>query len=196
MRKKTFNRGIAILAVTMLAGTFGSAAWAGSGQIQQNCKACHDADNDTLWGMLKAGSQGDSSFAMQIGDTTWQLKYDKNSKMNKMRSIMQLRDDEAVMAHIKPTGKNQAYVTEFSYKPNLSFMEPDMVIELDDLANLLKQDPKEANYVLFDVRGYGDFIDGHLPGAVSLPYYRMNAFIDRLPKDKSTHIITYCNSYG
>ena len=196
MQRKTVGKTMALLAVTMLTGTVGGAAWAASGQIQKNCAACHEAKDNTLWGLLQAGSQRDDSFAIRIDGTTWQLKYDKNSKLNKMKSVVQLRDDEAIMVKVQPTGTNQGYVEEFSYKPNLSFMEPEMVIELDDLANLLKKDPKEANYVVFDVRGYGDYIDGHLPGAVSLPYYRMNAFVDRLPKDKNTHIITYCNSYG
>ena len=196
MRRKVIRRGLALVAAAILAGPAAGSVWAAPGQIQQNCKQCHQAEENTLWGMIKPGTQGDSSFAMKIDGATWQLRYDKNSRLKKMRSVVQLRDDEAVMARIRPTGDHQGYVEEFRYKPNLSFMRPEMVIEVDDLANLLKRDPKKANYVVFDVRGYGDYIDGHLPGAVSLPYYRMNAFIDRLPKDKETHIITYCNSYG
>lgn len=195
MRKKTISKAAAILGAAVMAATAAS-AWAAPGHIQQNCTQCHQAEANTLWGLIKPGSQQATSFAMTIDGETWQLSYDKNSKLNKMRSVLQLRDDEAVMARIKPTGDHQGYVEEFSYKPNLSFMKPEMVIEVDDLANLMKQDPRKANYVVFDVRGYGDYIDGHLPGAVSLPYYRMNAFMDRLPKDKNTHIITYCNSYG
>ncbi len=196
MPEKAIKGGVALVAAAMLAGMAAGAAWAVPGQIQQNCKQCHQAGENTLWGMIKPGSQGKSSFAMQIGNQTWNLQYDKNSRLKKMRSVVQLRDNEAVMARIKPTGDHQGYVEEFRYKPNLSFLKPGMVIEIDDLANLMKQDPRKANYVIFDVRGYGDYIDGHLPGAVSLPYYRMNAFMDRLPKDKNTHIITYCNSYG
>ena len=91
---------------------------------------------------------------------------------------------------------NSIVAAEISYKPSIDFMKPQMIIELGDLDNLLKQDPKEANYMLFDVRGFGDYIDGHLPRAVSLPYYRMIQFKDRLPKDKDTLIVTYCNSHG
>lgn len=46
--------------------------------------------------------------------------------------------------------------------------------------------------MLFDARGYDNYIEGHLPGAVLLPYYEMSAYMDRLPKDKNTLIVSYC----
>jgi len=164
--------------------------------VGNNCAKCHTSKNGTIFGMVAPGSQTDSSFSVRVNTTTYNVKLDNQSKLAKFISPKQLRDDKAVQVTPRSQSGNTITAASVSYKGNIHFMKPEMVIEIDDLGNLLKQDPKEANYVLFDVRGYGDYIDGHLPGAVSLPYYRMIQFKDRLPKDKDTLIVTYCNSYG
>jgi hypothetical protein len=178
--------GLALMAGPAMAGNL----------VASNCTGCHTSENGEIWGMIKPGSQTDSGFAVTINNTTYTVRYDKQTDLKKFFSAKQLRDDKSVKVVPRSTDGNTITAASISYKGNISFMQPEMVMELDELGNLLKQDPKEANYVLFDVRGYGDYIDGHLPGAVSLPYYRMIQFKDRLPKDKDTLIVTYCNSYG
>ena len=197
MKHHRLPRTMAAFAVALLLGTAGTqAAWAGSSQVPDNCADCHTAEGKSVWGMIKPGTQTDSSFDVQVGKDVWQVKYDSSTDLQKFRTAKQLRDDKAVKVVPRKVKGNSIVAAEISYKPSIDFMEPEMVIELGDLDNLLKQDPKEANYMVFDVRGYGDYIDGHLPRAVSLPYYRMIQFKDRLPKDKDTLIVTYCNSYG
>jgi hypothetical protein len=165
-------------------------------RIARNCKGCHSAGENTIWGLLRAGSQKEGSFEVVVDGTLWHVTYDKNSRLKKLQSIKQLRNEEAVMVRYRNAGAGNVYALEVRYKPNLSFIPADAVMEIGDLVNLLKQDPDEANYILFDARGVGDYNEGHIPGAVSLPYYRFNHFKNRLPKDKNTLIVMYCNSYG
>jgi len=168
---------------------------AGKERISAICAECHKNEVDTIRGLIKAGSQGDDSFVVQTGKDVWNVRYDKKTKLNKLESVKQLGNEEAVKVRIRQTG-DTVHAEEISYKPNYDFISADMVMELDELAALLKKDPKKANYALFDVRGVADYQEGHLPGAISFPFYRFNHFKERLPKDKKTLIVTYCNSYG
>jgi cytochrome c oxidase cbb3-type subunit 3/ubiquinol-cytochrome c reductase cytochrome c subunit len=44
--------------------------------------------------------------------------------------------------------------------------------------------------IMLDARAHSDFVDGHIVGAVSIPFYDIEVIIDELPKD--TWIVTYC----
>jgi len=47
-----------------------------------------------------------------------------------------------------------------------------------------------ADLVVVDVRSKEEFEQGHIPGAISIPYSEMKARYRELPRDKE--IITYC----
>ncbi|RMG67167.1 MAG: rhodanese-like domain-containing protein [Nitrospirae bacterium] len=196
MMKRSSLYFVLVLALLFMMSGLVSAQVTGEPQIASRCKRCHVGSADTIWGLLRAGSQGDSSFDVLVNDNVWKVEYDKRTILKKLQSIKQLRNEEAVRVKFVKSGEGRVYAKEIAYKPNLSFIPANAIMEIGDLAELLKKDPEEANYVLFDVRGVGDYKEGHLPRAVSLPYYRFYYFKDRLPKDKSTLIITYCNSYG
>ena len=171
------------------------AAAASKERVSAICAECHKNEADTIRGLIKSGSQSDDSFIVQAGKDVLNVSYDKNTKLNKFESVRQLGNEEAVKIRIRQTG-DTVDAEEISYKPNYDFISADMVMELDELAALLRKDPQKANYALFDVRGVADYQEGHLPRAISFPFYRFNHFKDRLPKDKNTLIVTYCNSYG
>lgn len=183
---------MAMIAVFVMGNSAGAA---GKERISAICSECHKNEANSIRGLLKSGSQGEDSFVVQAGKDVWNIRYDKGTKLNKFESIRQLGNEEAVKVRIRQNG-GTVYAEEISYKPNYDFISPDMVMELDELAALLKKDPQKANYAIFDVRGVADYQEGHLPEAISFPFYRFNHFKDRLPKDKNTLIVTYCNSYG
>jgi mono/diheme cytochrome c family protein/rhodanese-related sulfurtransferase len=58
----------------------------------------------------------------------------------------------------------------------------------DDLKAALDQ---KARVVLVDARPTSDWIASHIPGAVPIPYYDVNALAEMLPKD-GTMIVAYC----
>jgi len=191
-RKQIFA---SIVAAVMIAAAGNAAAGSGKAQVAGICAQCHKQEANVIRGLIKAGTQADTTFSVQVGGEVWNVRYDGNTKLKKMQSIKQLGDNEAVKVKFRNEG-SVVYAEEISYKPSMSFFPPDRVMELDELSGLLKKNPKKANYVVLDVRGVGDYNEGHLPNAISLPFYRFNKFKDRLPKDKSTLIVTYCNGYG
>jgi mono/diheme cytochrome c family protein/rhodanese-related sulfurtransferase len=72
--------------------------------------------------------------------------------------------------------------------------QPDFVLRegrylaADDLKEALDQ---KARVVLVDARPMSDWIASHIPGAVPIPYYDVNALAEMLPKD-GTMIVAYC----
>ena len=191
--KKIMQRGALLLTATLLMGT--TPALAAKSLVAKNCAGCHQAEGNTLLGFMKAGSQTDSSFAVQVDKDTWNVSYDASTKMAKsLSNAKEIGDGRIIMVKIKEEGgKNVA--TELSYKTPSAYSDPTRVIEAGELITLLKKDPKKANYVVLDVRGVSYFEEGHLPGAVVIPNYRFAKYQDRLPKDKNTLIVTYCNGY-
>ena len=182
------------LAAATLAIMTGQAV-AAKAQVVKNCVKCHQDEAGTVRGFMKAGSQTDSSFAIDVDGKTVEVSYDGSTKMAKnLTTAKELADGKLIMVKVKEEGgKNVA--TELSYKTPEAYSHQERIIEAADLAALLKKDPKKANYAILDVRGVSYYEEGHLPGAIVIPNYRFAKYKDRLPKDKNTLIVTYCNGY-
>lgn len=193
--KKALSIIASLIVVTIMTVTVGNAQAVDKAQIASTCKSCHEQEANTLWGFMKAGSQTDNSFKVQVDNDVWDITYDSSTKLDKnLTTIKELANEKIIMVKFKEEG-DKLIATRVSYKTPLKFREPNMVIEVDELVNLLKKDPKEANYVLFDVRGVSSYEEGHLPRAIVLPNYRFSKYKDRLPEDKNKLIVTYCNGY-
>jgi len=59
----------------------------------------------------------------------------------------------------------------------------------------VKLDTKQ-NLFLVDSRTEGEYLQGHIPGAVNVPPERVNPIAGYLPKDKSVPVVFYCRGYG
>lgn len=54
----------------------------------------------------------------------------------------------------------------------------------------------KSKAVLVDSRTHEEYIQAHIPGAISIPANEMKAKAAALPKDKNTPIIFYCRGLG
>ncbi len=179
-----------VAGITLLAGP----AMAG-GQIASNCTACHEVEGNTIWGTIVPGTQTDTSVEVTTGNKAWKVRYDKNSELDGFLSARELRDEKAVSVEFKKEGNGWVYAEEMTYKPSFHFHDLDNVITMSEVGQVLKKSPEEGNYMIVDARGYDNFIEGHLPNAVLIPYYRLSEFKDRMPADKNTQIIAYCRGF-
>lgn len=57
----------------------------------------------------------------------------------------------------------------------------------------LPDNPAE-HYLVVDARTDEEFRDGHLPGAMLIPFNHLTAVVERLPRNKETPILLYCRS--
>jgi rhodanese-related sulfurtransferase len=62
----------------------------------------------------------------------------------------------------------------------------------DDIKAMLDQN---KSFLLVDARNAAEFKDGHLPKAVNLYDKTLAAHKAKLPKDKNSDIVFYCNGY-
>ena len=53
---------------------------------------------------------------------------------------------------------------------------------------------KHDNAILIDVRSRQEFSEGHIEGAISIPYYELWKKANNQIKDNNTKIIIYCNT--
>ena len=53
---------------------------------------------------------------------------------------------------------------------------------------------KKNNAVLIDVRSLQEYEEGHIAGAISIPYYEIEKRSNQELKDKEQKIILYCNT--
>ena len=163
--------------------------------VAPNCGGCHTSAGSQIWGAVTPGSQTESSFAVAVGSKTWNVRYDKGSTLDRFTSALQLPDDTAVVVDFRKDGNGGVYAEEISYKPSYDFHDLDNVITMAEVAKLLEKSPEAGNYMIVDARGYDNFIEGHLPNAVLIPYYELADFKDRLPADKNTLVVAYCRGF-
>jgi rhodanese-related sulfurtransferase len=57
---------------------------------------------------------------------------------------------------------------------------------------LLEKTPAEGGYLVIDARPEIKYFEGHLPGAVNLPWQEMRERLAELPAQKQTRLVFYC----
>ena len=71
-------------------------------------------------------------------------------------------------------------------------LDPAMLITVDELAPLIEQGPEKGNFTIIDARPGKLFIEGHIPGAISIYDAQFEKNIDKLPKNKVNLLVFYC----
>ncbi|MGO9015431.1 MAG: rhodanese-like domain-containing protein [Dissulfurispiraceae bacterium] len=71
---------------------------------------------------------------------------------------------------------------------------PEKIVTADEVARLVALGPEEGKFELVDSRPLVFYDEGHIPGAISIPYREFNESAGKLPKEKNKMIIFYCGS--
>jgi rhodanese-related sulfurtransferase len=45
---------------------------------------------------------------------------------------------------------------------------------------------------IIDVRSAREFVDGHVPGAVNVPFLRVSKHVEAIPADRDAELVVYC----
>ena len=64
-------------------------------------------------------------------------------------------------------------------------------ISQEEAKNIMSSD---ENYVLLDVREQNEFDEGHIPGAILIPYEQIAEKAEEMIPEKDTQILVYCRS--
>ncbi len=84
-------------------------------------------------------------------------------------------------------------LTKDLHKAKEFFLEQiSFIASIYELKNLIENDIENINII--DVRKYDDYIDGHIPYAIHIPYESMDEHLVMLEKNKIN--IIYCYDYN
>ena len=101
-------------------------------------------------------------------------------------TIFDLPDIE--LAYAPPFGSSKDPVNIAGYVGSNMMKKEFGVVNQQELDEFRKK-----KVVIIDSRTPLEFSIGHIDGAINIPYYGIRKNLDKLPKDKDTPIIVYCN---
>jgi len=182
-------------AASLVMGFPGGQAHAKKPTIMKGCKNCHTAEPNRVRGKLVSHSAKFSSIHVDVGPLVWIIAFDENTKLEGADSLDAVQKGKE-MSVIFSGDETSPLAKVISIKK--PFKLPDeKLISVDELKKLVLAGPEKGGYLLVDSRPPDAYNSGHLPGAVSIPYPKLNKMKDgALPPDKNAQIIFYCGGFS
>lgn len=193
--RKSFVLTALLLALTLVLPGAALAAKkkAGKPSIMKGCKACHEAEKNTLRGKFVGFSDKFKTVQVNVGKLVWVVKYDDKTKGTGSLSKMKKNKE---MKLIWTGTEKKPVATLIKPKPPLKVAEEKQV-SFKELKGLIQKSPAKGNYTLIDSRPPTAFLAGHIPFAKSLPYPKLKKKqAAALPKDKDNLLIFYCGGFA
>lgn len=195
MRKIFVTAALAAIGIMTLATV---PAFAGRPNIMETCKACHkEAPPQTVRGKLVSVSENFKSLNVTVGPVVWIVKYDDSLKVKEGQkysgpeTLKTIKKDHEIL--VTYTGdESRAMATQVAVKQPFK-VPAEQQISLEELKRLVADGPEKGGFTLIDSRPAANFAEGHIPGAVSLPFAKLSELAPKLlPADKAAPIIFYC----
>lgn len=185
--------GAATLALVLEAGP----AAAAKPNTMESCKICHQAADGVLRGKMVSVSGEFKSMNVTIGPVVWIVKYGDDLKVKEGEKISGAdalktitRDREIAVSF---TGGEKAPVAVQVAVKQPFKLAAEKIIAVEQMLELAAQGPDTGKFAFFDSRPGPMFAEGHIPGAVSLPYASFKEKAAALlPADKGALLIFYC----
>ena len=172
------------------------AAKGGAPGVQKNCLKCHQKFGempDVLAGNLGGTSLKANTIQMKIGSRMEMVKFTPDTKIANIPDMKALKSGMALRVHYNIQGSDKV-ATEIVVKPKIEVPEEQMM-GVKELAKLVAMGPQKGGYTLVDSRPGAGYQKGHIPTAISIPFPKMKKMLAKLPQDKDSLIIFYCQGY-
>lgn len=177
-------------ALVLVLGSWGVAS-AGKPTIGKPCIQCHRGAPDVVRGTLGTRSEKFSTINVNVGKLVWVIKYDESTAVKGAGSVAAIPKGKEVAVTFSG-GAKAARATAISVKQPYKVPQK-QIASLEYVKEMVAKGPEEGGYLLIDARPGKKYLEGHIPGAVSMPYAafdKMHAKV--LPRDKDKLIIFYC----
>jgi len=182
---------VGTIAVALGNGT----ALAGKPNNMESCKICHTAADGDVWGRLVSVSPEFKSLSVTVGPLVWVFKYGddlkvkEGEKLSGPEALKTIPRDREITVSF---GGGEANPVASLVAVKLPFKVPaEKLVSVEEAQNLVAQGSGKAAF--FDSRPGAMFAEGHVPGALSLPFA---AFKEKaaslLPADKGALVVFYC----
>ena len=167
-----------------------------STMVQKNCMKCHSdfgKMNYVIAGNLSGKSTQASTIQMKINNTLEMIKVTPETKLSNVPDMGSLKEGMAMRVHYEQVGNNRV-ATQIVVKPKIKVPD-EQLINVAELTKLIEMGPEKGAYTLVDSRPGAGYLQGHLPTAISIPFPKMKDMLDKLPEDKDSLVIFYCQGY-
>lgn len=158
-----------------------------------SCLKCHkfDQEANVFAGKLVDVSSKAKAIQLKINKDMEVVYFDDATKVENAESLKKIPKQEAVrVVYYKKDGKPFAKLIEV--KKGID-VPKEQLIDADEMAKLVAMGPKKGKYVLVDSRPGTMYNEGHIPTAVSMPFFAFDKMAEKvLPKDKEITQIYYC----
>lgn len=163
----------------------------GKPKVLKPCMQCHKSDPaDTIRGKLGSVSMKAETLKIDTGGGVWLVSFDDKTVLDGAKELNKIETDSEVS--VKFTEDDGAlYATTVKVKKPAK-LAPEKQIKVDKLGQLVTKGPENGNFTLVDARPGPLFLEGHIPGAISIYDAQFDQNIDKLPKDKDQLLVFYC----
>jgi hypothetical protein len=165
----------------------------GKPSMMKGCKACHEAESNTLRGKFVGFSEKFHTVSVNVGKLVWVVKYD--DKTGGTKTLTEMKKNKEMKLVWTGTDKKPV-ATLIKPKPPLKVPD-EKLMSFEEVKALIQKSPKEGKYTLIDSRPPTAYMSGHVPFAKSLPYPKLKKKgAAALPKDKDDLLIFYCGGFA
>lgn len=166
-------------------------------QSDPSCLKCHKYDKmpNILAGKFKDCSDKAKTLSLQIGKHAEVIFFDDATVLKNAPTFKKIPKGESVrIVYAKKNGKTYAKLVEV--KKGID-VPKEQLASAEDVASLVAQGPEKGKYVLLDSRPGDMYEQGHIPTAVSMPFFAFDKLKDKvLPEDKEVLQIYYCAGFS
>lgn len=159
----------------------------------KRCLSCHadyGKDPNIIAGEFDSLSLKAKTFQVAVDDSKQLLKFKDDTQVINAEGMKGLKAPVPVMVRFSKVGPDMV-AEKVVAKPPIKVPE-EQIISTKELERLVALGPEKGNFTLVDSRPEVKFNEGHIPGAISIPFPKMAQMADRLPKDKGKLLIFYC----
>lgn len=188
---KFFRAALGSLASACLLLPTAALADAEKPKVLKPCLQCHKGDAaDTIRGKLSSVSMKAETLKVSTGGATWLVGFDEDTALQGAEAMNKIgTNHEVSVKFVKEDGG--LYATSVKAKPPAK-LAPEKIIKIEQLAPLVAKGVDAGNFTIVDARPGKLFLEGHIPGALSIYDATFEKNLDKLPKDKDKLLVFYC----
>ena len=161
------------------------------------CGNCHTPQAGSIRGNFEGVAYKTQSLQVKIDDVSEVLRFDKAAL--KIENVTgenpeePLRDipkgKEVRIEYTEKDGKK--FATLVVAKPPVQ-VAPDKMMSTDEVEKLVAMGPEKGKYLLVDARPPLKALEGTIPTAINIPFVAFDKMADKLPQQKDSLIIYFC----
>ncbi|MBT8355508.1 MAG: rhodanese-like domain-containing protein [Desulfofustis sp.] len=160
-------------------------------KVLKPCMQCHaDTAENGIRGRLGSVSMKAETIKVDTGGASWLVSFDEDTDLSGAEAMNKIKaGKEVLITYYEEDGALYAESVDVKQPAQL---DAAIMIKIDELAPLIEQGPEKGNFTIVDARPGKLFVQGHIPGAISIYDAQFDKNLDKLPKKKDNLLVFYC----